>query len=88
MLAAFPSCEDAKLHAANRRDEKDIGTALSQVRGIAQRLGTPYDFTRQLCSTADPQSRLVAILISDPLRYTAEQLDTMLRDTRVPTLQD
>lgn len=88
VLAELDALEDPKIREVNRRHGNDIGVNLSKLRAIAKRLKTQHDFAAELWDTGDPQARLVAILISSPKKYTAEQLDAMLRDTRVPKVQD
>lgn len=88
VLAEFASHETPEENASNRRYEKGLRTDLSHVRDVAEQLGTHHDLAQELWATGDPHARLVAILVSDPQRYTAEQLDAMLRDTRIPTVQD
>src|SRR5699024_5904427 len=88
VLAELDALEDPNMREVNRRHGNDIGVNLSKVRAIAKRLKTQHDFAAELWDTGDPQARLVAILISSPKKYTAEQLDAMLRDTRVPNVQD
>ncbi|GAA4476252.1 DNA alkylation repair protein [Enteractinococcus fodinae] len=88
VLAELDALEDPKIREVNQRHGNDIGVNLSKLRAIAKRLKTQHDFAAELWDTGDPQARLVAILISSPKKYTAEQLDVMLRDTRVPKVQD
>lgn len=88
VLAELEALEDPKMREVNRRHGNDIGVNLSKLRAIAKRLKTQHEFAKELWATGDSQARLVAILISSPKRYTAERLDEMLRDTRVPKVQD
>lgn len=88
VLAELEALEDPKIREVNQRHGNNIGVNLSKLRAIAKRLKTQHDFAAELWDTGDPQERLVAILISSPKKYTAEQLDAMLRDTRVPKVQD
>ena len=88
VLAELAALEDPKIRAVNERHGNDIGVNLSQLRAIATRLKTQHDFAQELWATGDSQARLVAILISSPKKYTAEQLDAMLRETRVPKVHD
>lgn len=88
VLAELASLEDSKMRAVNQRHGNDIGVNLSKLRAIAKRLKTQHDFAQELWATGDAQARLVALLISSPKKYTVEQLDTMLREARVPKVQD
>ena len=88
VLAELAALEDPKMREVNARHGNDIGVNLSQLRAIAKRLKTQHDFAQKLWATGDSQARLVAILISSPKKYTAEQLDAMLREARVPKVHD
>ena len=88
VFAELEAFEDPKIRAVNQRHGNDIGVNLTKLRGIAKRLKTQHDFAKELWATDDAQARLVAILISSPKKYTAEQLETMLREARVPKVLD
>lgn len=88
VLTELAELEDPKARAVNERHGNDIGVNLSKLRAIAKRLKTQHDFAAELWDTGDTQARLVALLISSPKKYTAEQLDTMLREARVPKVHD
>ena len=88
VLAELAALEDPKMREVNQRHGNDIGVNLSKLRAIAKRLKTQHDFAQELWATGDSQARLVAILISSPKKYTVEQLETMLREVRVPKVHD
>src|SRR5699024_6546089 len=88
VLAELAALEDPKARAVNERHGNDIGVNLSKLRAIAKRLKTQHDCATELWDTGDTQAQLVAILISSPKKYTAEQLETMLRAARVPKVHD
>lgn len=88
VLSELKALEDPKIRAVNQRHGNDIGVNLSKLRAIAKRLKTQHEFAAELWATGDSQARLVAILISSPKKYTAEQLDAMLREARVPKVHD
>lgn len=88
VLSELKALEDPKIRAVNQRHGNDIGVNLSKLRAIAKRLKTQHEFATELWASGDPQARLVAILISSPKKYTVEQLDTMLREARVPKVHD
>lgn len=88
VLAELGSHEHPELRKVNQRRDHYVSVDPSKVRDVASQLGTEHDFAKDLWKTGDTQARLVALLISSPQQYTAEQLDAMLRDTRVPTVQD
>ncbi|NLZ97561.1 MAG: DNA alkylation repair protein [Micrococcus sp.] len=88
VLSELAALEDPKVRAVNERHGNDIGVNLSKLRAIAKRLKTQHDFAAELWDTGDTQAQLVAILISSPKKYTAEQLESMLRAARVPKVHD
>jgi 3-methyladenine DNA glycosylase AlkD len=88
VLAELAALEDPKIREVNQRHGNDIGVNLSKLRGIAKRLKTQHEFAKELWATGDAQARLVAILISSPKKYTAEEMDVMLREARVPKVLD
>ena len=49
---------------------------------------TQHELAGQLWGTGDSAARLVAILISKPKAYSADELDAMLREARVPKVHD
>lgn len=88
VLAELTALEDPKIRAVNERHGDDHGVNLTQLRAVAKGLKTDHELAARLWETDDTAARLVAILISRPKLYTATQLDTMLRDARVPKVQD
>lgn len=88
VLAELMALEDPKIRAVNERHGDDHGVNLTQLRAVAKGLKTDHELAARLWETDDTAARLVAILISRPKLYTATQLDTMLRDARVPKVQD
>ncbi len=88
VLAELAALDNPKMRAVNERHGNDIGVPLSNLRALAKRLKTQQELAQQLWATGDSQARLVAILISNPKKYTIERLDAMLREARVPKVHD
>ncbi|MCR6648278.1 MAG: DNA alkylation repair protein [Cellulomonas sp.] len=84
VLAELAALEDPKIRAVNERHGDDHGVNLTRLRAVAKRLKTDQDLAVRLWTTGDTAARLVAILISRPRAYRADELDAMLRDARVP----
>jgi len=84
VLTELAALEDPKIRAVNERHGDDHGVNLTELRAVAKRLKTQHELAGQLWGTGDTAARLVAILISRPKAYSAEELDAMLRDARVP----
>ena len=88
VLADLAALEDPRIRAVNERHGDDHGVNLTRLRAVAKRVGTQPHLAGQLWETGDTAARLVAILISRPRAYSASELDAMLRDARVPKVQD
>lgn len=86
--AELAALEDPKIRAVNERHGDDHGVNLTKLRALAKRLRTQPELARQLWATGDTASRLVAILVSRPKAYSESELDTMLREARVPKVHD
>lgn len=86
--ARLAELEDPRIRAVNERHGDDHGVNLSQLRAVAKELKTQHELAGQLWETGDTAARLVAILVCRPKAYTAPELDAMLRDARVPKVQD
>ncbi|AQP45202.1 DNA alkylation repair protein [Tessaracoccus flavus] len=84
ILAELASLEDPKMRAVNERHGDDHGVNLTKMRAIAKRLKTDPELAVELWATDDTAARLLAILISRPRQYSADDLDSMLREARAP----
>ncbi|MET4222916.1 DNA alkylation repair protein [Oerskovia enterophila] len=84
VLAELEALEDPKIRAVNERHGDDHGVNLTKLRGVAKSLKTQHELAEQLWETGDTAARLVAILVCRPRSWSAAELDTMLRDARVP----
>lgn len=88
LLAELATLEDPKMRAINEKRGDDHGVNLTKLRGIAKRLGRNDDLARRLWATAVTPARLLAILISRPKSWTADEYDAMLRAARAPKVID
>jgi 3-methyladenine DNA glycosylase AlkD len=84
VMAELAALEDPKTRAVNERHGDDHGVNLTQLRAVAKRLKTQQDLARRLWATGDTAARLVAILICRPKLFERDELDAMLRESRVP----
>ena len=84
VLAELAALEDPKIRAVNERHGDDHGVNLTRLRAVAKSLTTQHELARQLWETGDTAARLVAILVCRPRAWSADELDAMLRDARVP----
>ncbi len=88
VMAELASLEDPKIRAVNERYGDDHGVNLTKLRALAKRITTRHEFAGQLWATGDSAARLLALLICRPRSFSQGELDAMLRDARVPKVQD
>jgi len=88
LLAELAALDDPKIRAVNERHGDDHGVNLTKLRAVAKRLKTQPDLARELWATGDTAARLLAILISRPRAYSADDLDAMLRRRGPPRSTD
>ena len=88
VMAELAALEDPKARAVNERHGDDHGVNLAQLRALAKRLKTQQDLGRELWATGDTAARLLSLLICRPKLFERDELDTMLRQARVPKVQD
>ncbi|MFD6857355.1 DNA alkylation repair protein [Rhodococcus sp. NPDC060090] len=87
-MAELAELEDPKIREVNARHGDDHAVNLTKLRAIAKRLRTQHELAGELWETGDSAARLLAILVSRPKAYSLDELDTMLRQARVPKVQD
>ena len=87
-LDELAQLEDAKVRAVNERHGDDHGVNLTKLRAVAKALKKDQELARQLWATDDTAAKLVAILICKPKEFTADELDSMLREARTPKVHD
>ena len=88
VMAELAKLEDPKARAINERHGDDHGVNLGKLRAVAKRLKTQQELSRQLWATADTAARLVALLICRPKEFGRVELEAMLREARVPKVND
>ncbi|ALV44433.1 DNA alkylation repair protein [Arthrobacter alpinus] len=88
VLAELAALEDPKARAINEKHGDDHGVNLGKLRALAKRLKTQQPLAIQLWETGDTAARLVALLICRPKEFSRDELDTMLRQSRIPKVQD
>lgn len=88
LLAEIAALENPRARAVNEKHGDDHGVNLSKLRAIAKRLKTNQPLALDLWATDVTPARLVALLIARPKEFGADQLDTMLREARVPKVRD
>jgi 3-methyladenine DNA glycosylase AlkD len=88
VMRELAALEDPAMRAANEKRGDDHGLNLSKLRAVAKRLKIQHDLALELWATSDTAARLLATLICKPREFSADQLDTMLREIRAPKLHD
>ncbi|GAA1365770.1 DNA alkylation repair protein [Arthrobacter rhombi] len=88
VMAELADLENPKMRAVNERHGDDHGVNLSKLRSIAKRLKTQQPLARELWTTDDTAARLLALLICKPKEFDGGELDSMLRQSRAPKVQD
>jgi 3-methyladenine DNA glycosylase AlkD len=88
VMTELAALEEPKLRAANEERGDDHGVNLSAMRALAKRLKTQHELAQELWAKGDTAARLLATLIARPKAFSADELDTMIRDIRAPKLLD
>ena len=84
VMAELAQLEDPRAREVNEKHGDDHGVNLSRLRALAKKLKTQQELARRLWETNDTPARLLAILICRPKAFEPEELDRMLRESRVP----
>jgi 3-methyladenine DNA glycosylase AlkD len=88
VLSELDALEDPAVRAVNEKHGDDHGVNLGKLRELAKRLKTQHELASELWATDHTPAKLLAILICRPKLYTADELDAMLRQARVPKVHD
>lgn len=88
VLADLAALEDPRMRAVNERHGDDHGVNLTKLRALAKRLKTQHQLAQDLWATDNTAARLVALLVCRPKEFSRDDLDTMLREARVPKVHD
>jgi 3-methyladenine DNA glycosylase AlkD len=88
LTAELAGLEDPRVREVNERHGEDHGVKLGDLRAIAKRLKTQQDLAVDLWATGDTAARLLSLLICRPKLFGRDELDAMLREARVPKVQD
>ena len=88
VMAELAQLEDPRARAVNEKHGDDHGVNLSKLRALARRLKTQPELAHRLWATNDTPARLLALLICRPKAFEPDELDRMLRESRVPKVHD
>ncbi|WP_104109155.1 DNA alkylation repair protein [Arthrobacter sp. N199823] len=87
-MAELAALEDPRVRAVNENHGDDHGVNLGKLRAVAKRVKTQQDLSKELWATGDTAARLLALLICRPKAFSAQELDTMLRQATIPKVND
>ncbi|SNT01847.1 3-methyladenine DNA glycosylase AlkD [Micrococcales bacterium KH10] len=88
VMAELAALEDPKIRAVNEKHGDGHGVNLTKLRAVAKAARTNHELARDLWQTGDTAARLVALLTCRPKAFSMDELDAMLRDSRVPKVHD
>lgn len=88
VMAELAQLEDPRARVVNEKHGDDHGVNLSKLRALAKRLKTQQELAHRLWETNDTSARLLAILICRPKAFEPDELDRMVRESRVPKVHD
>lgn len=88
LMAELAELENPKVRAVNEKHDDDHGVNLSKLRAIAKRVKTQQPLARELWTTDGTAARLLALPICKPKEFDGGELDSMLRLSRAPKVQD
>jgi 3-methyladenine DNA glycosylase AlkD len=91
VLERLEALGDERVRARNRRlgaGDEQFGVTLGEIRKVAKSLGRDHDLARELWKTGTLEARLLAILLLEPKRLSAKELDALVRSARFAQLAD
>ena len=88
VMAELAALEDPKARVINEKHGDDHGVNLGKLRAVAKRVKQNQELAHELWATGDTAARLVALLICRPKAFGQAELDTMLRQARIPKVHD
>ncbi|SDT27273.1 DNA alkylation repair protein [Actinoplanes derwentensis] len=88
VMTELAALADPKALVINQRNGDDHAVNLGALRALAKRLRIQPELAVRLWATGDSAARLVALLICRPKGFTRADLDRMLRESRIPKVQD
>ncbi|GAA1999735.1 DNA alkylation repair protein [Brevibacterium samyangense] len=88
LLEELASLADPKILAVNEKHGDAHSVNLTKLRAVAKREKANPALATELWNTADPNARLLALLLARPKQFSRDDLDRMLREARLPKVQD
>ncbi|MFJ6699819.1 DNA alkylation repair protein [Streptomyces sp. NPDC091272] len=87
-MAELAGLDDPRVRTVNEKHGDDHGVNLGKLRALAKRLKSEQELATGLWNTGDTAAQLLAILIFRPRGLGRDELDSMLREARVPKVHD
>ena len=88
LMAELADLADPKILAVNERHGDDHAVNLTKLRAVAKRVKKNHPLAVELWATGDSAARLLALLICRPKEFSADELDSMLREARTRKVHD
>ena len=88
LVAELSELADGRIREVNERHGDDHAVNLTALRAVAKRVKKNHPLALELWSTGDSAARLLAILVCRPKEFSADQLDSMLREARTRKVHD
>lgn len=85
ILTKFEALGSEKLRAQNKRHgalDNQYGVKMGDIRNMAKPIKVNHELAKGLWATGNMEARLLAILIMDVKKLTAEEVDAMVRSER------
>lgn len=88
LVAELSDLADGRIREVNERHGDDHAVNLTALRAVAKRVKKNHPLALELWATGDSAARLLAILVCRPKEFSADQLDSMLREARTRKVHD
>ena len=88
LVAELSDLADGRIREVNERHGDDHAVNLTALRAVAKRVKKNHPLALELWSTGDSAARLLALLVCRPKEFSADQLDSMLREARTRKVHD
>lgn len=86
--AEIEGLEEPRLRATNEKHGNDVGVNLTKLRAVAKALKTNQTLACELWGTGETTLRLLSVLICQPKKFSEQDLDQWMRDSKVPKVND
>lgn len=88
ILQLLAEKSDPNMLAANQKRGEHHSLKLSDLRGVAKQAKTDHERAKELWATENSDARLLALLTCSPKKFSAEELDVMVREAQGAKEQD